>query len=259
MDTSIFPLPPWELSKANHPLIKERVKAVANEIFDRIVSGRYSYGTRIGSERDLADEFGLSRAAVRQVMEFLETYEVIKRRPNSGAYVVYSANTSAAPQQEEEREQNGAHILNVSAIAETASPFEMNILCSIIEPEMVRLAALYMSVRDLSELRAIVDEIDKIVVDAEQFAHLEKKFLMKIAEGTHNRLLVTIYRIITEVRRQPHWCATRVQSLSPERIAESQSRLKSLYGALESRDTESAVSFMKLVLAGAQDDLLNTR
>lgn len=258
MDISLTPLPPWELSRTNHPLIKERVKGVANEIFEQIISGRYSYGTRLASERDLAEEFGLSRAAVRQVIEFLETYDVVKRRPNSGTFVVYSARDNT-PALEDEPDDTPTNVLNVSAIAETASPFEMNILCSIIEPEMVRLAALYMSVRDLADLRSVLDEIEKIVVDAEQFAHLEKKFLMKIAEGTHNRLLITIYRIITEVRRQPHWCATRVQSLSPERISESQNRLKSLYSALENRDTESAVAFMKLVIAGAQDDLLNTR
>lgn len=251
-------LPPWELSKANHPLIKERVKSAATAIFDQILAGQYSFGTRLASERELASEFGLSRAAIRQVIDFLEAYDIVKRRPNSGTFVVYTRQAATAPEQQDEADA-GTQMLNVSAIAETASPFEMNILCSIIEPEMVRLAALYMSVRDLAELRAVLDDIEKIVVDAELFAHLEKKFLMKIAEGTHNRLLVTIYRIITEVRRQPHWCQTRVQSLSPERITESQNRLKSLYAALENRDTESAVSFMKLVLAGAQDDLLNTR
>lgn len=257
MDRRLSALPPWEFSKKNHPLIKERVKFAANGIFEQIVSGRYSFGTRLASERDLAVEFGLSRAAIRQVIEFLETYDVVTRRPNSGTFVVYTPQAAGEP--DEAEGQTGSQVLNVSAIAETASPFEMNILCSIIEPEMVRLAALYMSVRDLAELRSVLDDIEKIVVDADQFALLEKKFLMKLAEGTHNRLLITIYGIITEVRRQPQWCATRVQSLSPERILESQNRFKSLYAALENRDTESAVAFMKLVIAGGQDDLLNTR
>jgi len=251
-------VPPWEMSTANHPLIKERVKAAALGIFNQIATGQYSYGTRLASERELALEFRLSRAGVRKVIGFLETYEVVKRHPNSGTFVVYAPQQSAqgrAPTAVD----GGAQILDISAVAETASPFEMNILCSIIEPEMVRLAALYMSVRDLADLRSILDEIEKIVVDAKQFAHLEKKFLMKIAEGTHNRLLGTVYRIITEVRQQPHWCATRIQSLPPERIAESQNRLKSLYTALENHDAESAAAFMKLVIAGAQDDLLNSR
>ena len=41
--------------------------------------------------------------------------------------------------------------------------------------------------------------------------------------------------------------------------ASAQNRLKSLYTALENHDIESAVEFMKLVIAGAQDDLLNAR
>ena len=90
MDGSIGEtLPPWELSRDNHPLIKERVKAAADAIFHQIASGHYSYGTRLASERDLAKEFGLSRAAIRQVIDFLETYAVVKRQPNSGTFVNY--------------------------------------------------------------------------------------------------------------------------------------------------------------------------
>lgn len=249
-------IPPWEASTANHPLIKERVKSVAAALFRQIDKGRYSYGTRLPSERDLAEEFHLSRAVIRQAIEFLETYGIVTRRANSGAFVAYSAKKDG---QIATSDQVGAQMLNISAIAETASPFEMNVLCSIIEPDMVRLAALYMSVRDLANLKNILEEIERIITNAELFAHLEKKFLLAIAEGTHNRLLLTIYTIIHEVRRQPRWCATRVKSLSPERIVENQARLRSLYNALENRDTESAVEFMKLLIAGHQDDLLNSR
>lgn len=249
-------LPPWEIDTTNHPLIKERVKAAATAIFNQIISGKYSYGTRLASERDLADEYNLSRASIRQVIDFLETYEIVTRRANSGTFVIYVPqavdHASAVP-------PGDSHMLNISAIAETASPFEMNVLCSIIEPEVVRLAALYMSVRDLANLRRVLDEIERIVTDAELFAHLEKKFFMTLVEGTHNRLLITMYQIINEVRRQPHWCATRIQALSPERIEDNQARLRSLYQALESRDIESAVEFMKLVIAGDQDELLNSR
>ena len=53
----------------------------------------------------------------------------------------------------------------------------MSVVCSLIEPEIARLATLYMSVRDLVNLRKLLEEIEEIVTDAEQFAHLEKRFL----------------------------------------------------------------------------------
>lgn len=242
---------PWEVEGAAPPFAKEKVKAAAHQIFERIVSGDYSFGSRLSAERNLAEQFGITRTALRQAVEFLETYGVVVRRPNGGTYVVYKAapppaGTAAKP----------IEFLDLQSIVETASPFEMSIVCSLLEPEMVRLATLYMSVRDLNDLRTLLAEIEAIVADAMKFALLEKKFLMAIAEGTHNRLLVTMYRIVGEVRCQPHWLATRVQSLSPQRISESQKRLRSLFEALESRDIESAAEFMKLIIANNQEDLM---
>ena len=242
---------PWEREGADPPFVKESVKASARQIFMRVASGQYSFGARLDAERSLADEFGLTRTAVRQTLEFLEAYGVVVRRPNSGTYVVYKP---ALP--EDTSLERPADVLDIKSIVESASPFEMTVVCSLLEPEMVRLATLYMSVRDLINLRILLDEIDAIVTDAEKFALLEKQFLMKIAEGTHNRLLITMYRIVCEVRRQPHWCATRIQTLSPQRIRESQKRLRSLYEALENRDIENAVEFMKLIIASNHEDLM---
>jgi DNA-binding FadR family transcriptional regulator len=241
---------PWDREGAVPPFVKEKVKAAARRMFERIVDGEYSFGSRLSAERNLADEFGMTRTAIRQTLEFLETYEVVVRRPNGGTYVVYK--TAGPPP----TSPKPVDTLDIKGIVESASPFEMSVVCSLIEPEMVRLATLYMSVRDLNDLRELLVEIEAIVADAVKFALLEKQFLMKIAEGTHNRLLITMYRIVGEVRCQPHWLATRVQSLSPQRISESQKRLRSLYEALESRDIEDAAEFMKLIIANNQEDLM---
>jgi len=245
---------PWEADTSNHPLVKTTVKSVARAIFSRIASGDYPFGTRIATERELATEFAVTRTVVRQALEFLEAYKVIARRPNSGTFVTYQTPGAADP----DREQAPSQLLDISAIAETASPFEMGIMCSILEPEMVRLASLYMSARDLAKLRTQLEEIERIVADAETFADLEKRFLMTIAEGTYNRLFITMYGIVTEVRRQPHWRATRIKNLSPERIVENQKKLRSLYDALEGRDIESAVEFMKLLISGVQEEMIYT-
>lgn len=242
---------PWELDGADPPFAKEKVQAAAHKIFERIVGGEYSFGSRLSAERNLADELGLTRTAIRQTLEFLEAYGVVVRRPNGGTYVIYKTAASQIPVS-----SKAVDALDIKGIVESASPFEMSVVCSLLEPEMVRLATLYMSVRDLNDLRSLLDEIEAIVADAVKFALLEKQFLMKIAEGTHNRLLITMYRIVGEVRCQPHWLATRVQSLSPQRISESQKRLRSLYEALESRDIEGAAEFMKLIIANNQEDLM---
>ncbi len=226
-------IPPWEQEGIDPPFAKEKVKLAARRIFERVVSGEYSFGSRLAAERNFADEFGLTRSTVRQALEFLEAYGVVVRRANSGTYVVYKP-PAPVPQSAPVQLPPSLDHLDIKPIVESASPFEMGVVCSLLEPEIVRLGALYMSV----------------------FAHLEKQFLMKIAEGTHNRLLITMYRIVGEVRCQPHWLATRIQSLSPKRISDSRQRLRSLFEALESRDIEGAMEFMNLIIASNQQDLL---
>ncbi|MGD9668937.1 MAG: FadR/GntR family transcriptional regulator [Hyphomicrobiaceae bacterium] len=245
-------LAPWQLDTRNHPLVKERVMEIANEIFHRIATGRYPFATRIPTERELADEFQETRTPIRQALDFLENYGVLTRRVGSGTFVTYRKpnSTPLAPR------QPAPGSIDVPAIAESASPFELNIACSILEPEIVRLATLNMSSRDIGRLRGLLEDMERIVTDADQFAMLEKKFLMTIAEGTHNPLLVGMYTIIDEVRRQPQWCAIKRQSLSPDRIRDNQKRFRSLFNALEIRDAESAVTLMKIHIANMQEALV---
>jgi len=242
---------PWEVDTTSHPMVKQPVKRVATQIFSRIISGEYPFGTRIPAERELAHMFAESRTTIRQALDFLETYGTVARRAGSGTFVAYHAGenlkqvSAAAP-----------GYLNISAIAETVSPFEMNVAESILEPEIVRLATIYMSVRDLAALGEQLKQLESVVTDAADFAHLERQFMMTICEGTHNSLLVTMYRVLHEVRRQPQWCANKKRTLTPLRIREAQLALRSLFNALERRDVDTAVECIRLYISSTQADMI---
>lgn len=244
-------LPPWERDTKNHPVVKQVVKLIAADLYKRIAAGRYSFGTRLPAERELADEFGQSRTAVRQALDFLEGYKVIARRAGSGAFVNLRVETPAPVAAADD-----PGIINVASIAEAISPFEMNVAQSIIEPEIARLATISMSIRDLAKLRAVIDEIDGIVTDAARFADLEKQFMMTLCQGTRNIALISMYRVLNEVRRQPSWCADKKRTLTPDRIRQTQHALRSLYSALERRNVDNAVEFMRLYIASSQEDMI---
>ena len=246
--------PPWDTDPNNHPLVRDKVKAIASELFSRVVTGRYPYATRIETERELAEEFDASRTTVRQALEFLERYKVVARRAGSGTFVTHQKRGSAREPENILIHSPGS--LDIRSIAEQTSPFELSVACSILEPEIVRLATISMSSRDMIRLRELLEQIDRVVTDADQFARLEKEFLMTIAEGTRNPLIIGMYKIVQEVRKLPQWCATKQQTLTPERIRDNKKRLLSLYASLENRDIESAVAFMKLHIASMQEDMI---
>src|SRR6185312_15032700 len=122
------------------------------------------FGTRLPAERDLAEEFGETRATIRQALEFLSAYDVITRRAGSGTFAAYQRSASSP-----RASIPVTGLLDTHALAETASPFAMNVAGSILEPEMVRLATIYMSARDLNELGRHITKLESIVTEADLF------------------------------------------------------------------------------------------
>lgn len=246
--------PPWTRDLTNHPFVASHVKDIATRLFERIVTARYAYGTRIPAERDLSDEFRVTRATIRQALDFLAAYDVVVRRPGSGTFVAYRPPAIETPPAAPALPTAGHQ--TIDQLAETASPFALSIAGSVLEPEMVRLATIYMSTRDLAHLRAQLAEIADVVTEADRFAALEDEFMMTIARGTHNSLIVAMYAILHDVRRHPHSAATRRQTLTPEKIRKSQQLLASLFRAIETRNVETAVELITLHVSTAHEEMI---
>jgi DNA-binding FadR family transcriptional regulator len=251
-ETYDFEAPPWIDDVSRHPLVTPRVKEIATRLFARLASGEFPFGTRIPAERDLAEAFGDSRATIRQALEFLSVYGIVSRRPGSGTFVSYQRR----PAPNGNGAQQPSSYLSVDHLAETASPFAMNIAGSILAPEMTRLATIYMSTRDIAELQGRLQRLEAIVTEADAFAMLEEEFMMTIAHGTHNSLIVAMYAILHEVRRHPQWAAARRQVLTPAKIKSIQLLFRSLFDAIERRNVETAVEIIKLYVANAHEDMI---
>jgi GntR family hexuronate regulon transcriptional repressor len=66
---------------------KKLYQQVANAVEADIRSGKFAPGQRVPSERDLAEQFGVSRPTVREAMLALEIRGLIEARHGSGIYV----------------------------------------------------------------------------------------------------------------------------------------------------------------------------
>src|SRR4051794_27437335 len=64
---------------------------VAAAIAEGITAGRYRRGGRLPSERDLAEEFKVSRPTIREAMLALEIRGMVEARHGSGVYVTEGA------------------------------------------------------------------------------------------------------------------------------------------------------------------------
>ncbi len=246
--------PPWELDENIWKPVTSKARECADVLFLAIVDGVYKYGTRLPAERRLSEEYGLSRNTVRQALDLLDQYGVIKRRASSGSVVCYRPENQSAPL--EPVIEHNTPSLDLSEIGEITSPLELGVVRSIIEPEIARLAVLSMTSRDIQRMNEIQHEIDGVTTDGERFCELEDELRMQIARGTHNPLLVVIYQMINHVNRTADWAAQRRRALTPGRIREYRLQSKSLCEAINNREIEATVENLKLFLAEFHQDLM---
>ncbi len=218
--------------------IGETVRIVADKIFVMIQSGEYPPDSRLPSERALAAEMGVSRNTVREALDVLESRELIRRRQGSGSFVTYQSHPDEAPAP--------------GSVGERTSPLDHLIVRSIIEPEMIRMAVMNMTPKDLEGLAVVVAQIEAVRTDLIEFIRCEEEFYRAIARATRNPLLEACYELTIEVCRQSFRTALMRKHLTPGRIQSYQTRFNSLFNAIATRDVEAAVEITKLHLVEEQ-------
>lgn len=247
--------PPWDLDTKIRKPVTSSTRKFADALFQAIVDGDHRFGTRLPAERALSEEYGLSRNTVRQGLDLLDRYGVVKRHAGSGSVVCYrKAEASTAP--DVLPLPDGADKLDLGEISEITSPLELGVVRSIIEPEIARLAVLSMTTRDIQKLNEIQREMETVTVDGERLAALDDEFRMAIARGTHNPLLIAIYAMVNHVNRTADWAEQRRSALTPRRIREYRLQNQSLCEAISKREIETAVEYLKLSLAEFHQDLM---
>jgi len=233
------PLPGATVKHA--PLPGATVKYVIETLSTRIVTQEYACDERLPSERQLAQELGVARNTVREALDHLETRGMIRRRAGSGSFVTYNPDGNSEA---------------LSPVASETGPLQLQVMRGILEPEMVRLAIVNMSPRQIEALSTVLSKMEAVQADATAFVALEEEFHRLIAEGTGNPLLIACYNLVLDARRQSFRAAMYRRHLTPARIEIYQRGYNGLFNAIAARDIEEASEFMKLALIEDQRLLL---
>ena len=222
--------------------ISATVQKVVDTLYARIRSGEYAADERLPAERMLAADLKVARNTLREALEVLETEGLIRRRAGSGSFVNPKAGVLVSPQS--------------SGVGADSSPLDLQVARGVLEPELVRLAVVNMSPRQVEALEVTLSEIEAVRTDTDSFVRLEEEFYRQIAAGSGNRLLASCYDLVIDARRQSFRAAHLRRHLTPMRIVENQRRYNSLFNAIASRDIERSVEFIKLHLIEDQRLLL---
>lgn len=212
-----------EIELGSSPKLYQRV---ANSIVAEIRSGKYPRGERLPPERELAEEFGVSRPTVREAIIALEIRGIVEARRGSGIYVV-----EAAPSETNATEQD-------------IGPFEVTEARRLFEGESAALAAAIITDEEIAKLEGLL-EILGANTTSEVGERADRDFHIAIAEATRNSAIASVIETLWDMRYKSPMC---MKMFDRARDAGVQPRFddhSQILKALKARDPQAARAAMR--------------
>lgn len=171
------------------------VDRVVRSIEDQILSGRLPVGMKLPPEREFAERLGVSRTVFREAMRVLAAKGLLETSHGVGTTV------KALTREDAVKPLN----LFLRSLGREISLDHLHQVRSLIEVENTRLAAERGSENDLNDLQRILTEMEAAKDNPEVFASKDTEFHRRLAETTHNPLLIllldSIADLMIEVRK----------------------------------------------------------
>ncbi|QGQ48665.1 FadR/GntR family transcriptional regulator [Metabacillus sediminilitoris] len=161
---------------------------IYSQILSEIQSGSFKIGDKLPAERELCEQFGVSRAPIRQALSALELNGIIYSRQGEGVYV---KNTQVTP----DRSQSAIFFNSISP--EDIVEVRMNI-----EPLIVKFAAQRATNEDIEELRRTIEEMEKETKAGVYVPETDEKLHYGIAKASHNDLFINMMAAINNAMKQ---------------------------------------------------------
>ena len=170
-----------------------RANSVANQIVvqvrEALFEGRFQPGNLVGSEKDLAAQFDVSRITVRDALRTLETMGIIEIRVGAGGGArIAQGNLN-----------HYSDALSVQFKLSGITEQEILDLQIAIEGAAIELAASKRNQADLNKLSSLLDEAEVLLNDPAAFTQSGQKFHLAIVEASGNRAFIAQFKSLRYV------------------------------------------------------------
>jgi GntR family transcriptional regulator, transcriptional repressor for pyruvate dehydrogenase complex len=210
---------------------------VAASITQAILDGDLAPGERLLSERDLGEQFGVSRTVIREAVRSLVASGLIEARSGRGLQVAEASPDSVS--------RAMSMFLHRNATIDYPRVHEVR---SALEIDMAGYAAERATAADVERLQELVSELGT-AKQVERAAEVDVEFHRQVAEATHNELFMVLLDAIGEVL-----LAVRLSAFASEEMRRyAQEAHQEIVDGISAHDPERARAAMRKHLETAVD------
>uniref|UniRef100_UPI003BAD9EFA FadR/GntR family transcriptional regulator n=1 Tax=Stappia sp. TaxID=1870903 RepID=UPI003BAD9EFA len=195
---------------------------------------------QLPTERELVEEIGVGRRAVRRALDVLEAEGRVWRRQGAGTFISGTKAASAG---------------DVTRLPEMTNMFEVMEVRLLVEPALARLAALRASAAEIARM----DEIARKVASADDLDSRELwdgALHRAIATAAGNTLLLAMFDVVDRVRQDDTWRHVREALRTRGSMSLYVSQHSELVDAIGRRDPVVAERVMRKHLLSLQERLM---
>lgn len=216
------------------------VQQVVENLQEYILSGEVKVGDKLPTENELCKRLSVGRSTIREAFRILQANGFVEIKPGRGAFV----RRTEEPVQVDVIEwfaQNEVELIDCIQVRYA------------IEPLAIKLAISNCTDEDIAKLKTIHEEFVKAVEgsDAAAIAHFDELFHTQIMEMSHNNLLISINKLISDGVKSFRDKTFMV----PRNAMNAIDPHSSILSAIQAKDTEAGEMYMKRHINKILEDL----
>jgi GntR family transcriptional repressor for pyruvate dehydrogenase complex len=212
---------------------------IVQQIEESILKGEIVEGSQLPAERELAEQFGVSRTAVREAIKALQEKGLVDALPGRGTFVTNGS--SNGMRRSLDRMVKGGESHGLAYLVEVRE---------MLEPEIAALAATRADYEDLAAMRQALDAMDTAGPQSEAYIEADLDFHLALAEAAANPIVLSLIDSIVGLLREQRLRISLVDGGQQR----GQHYHKSILEAIERRDPQGARAAMQAHLWQVRED-----
>lgn len=212
---------------------------IVRQIEESIRKGTLKPGDRLPAEPELAQQFSVSRTAVREAVKVLREKGLVEAFSGRGTFITDGTSQSIR--------QSLDLMFKIGQPEGSARLVEVR---EILEPQIAALAAVRAGAQHLTAMREAIAVMDRSLQEAEVFLQADNDFHRSLAEAAANPLILSLFDSIVGLLHEQRMRIFRVNG-GGER---GQVHHKRILAAVERHDPDGARDAMRAHLQQVRSD-----
>lgn len=172
------------MDSTNRPKVHENI---VDQFHFMIRNGTLSHGQRLASERDLSNQYKVSRSSIREAIRSLELQGLVVRKRGSGTFVNTEGSESILSLMATKIGMGSEGLNDI---------FEMR---RVLEPAVASLAAQRATPDDIARMREILEDQQLQINNGGTGSEADTAFHFAMAAATHNMALNNVFTAVEDI------------------------------------------------------------